>query len=150
MSVKFYLILLVAIAGPFLVLYGIIRWRAGKIAEKFKLEHGGQLLLLTGCGVITDLNRVPGVLGLLHDRIIYETTIISERGEIAFHEVDKITLEDTKTSRHRRARKYRNSTLLEIKASRRKTPLFAIGNDKAAIWESTLRDLIQEKLLVVE
>jgi hypothetical protein len=145
MSIAFYIALFTVIAVPFLLLYWLIRSKGRKIVEKFEALYGESLLLVTGCGIITGLNRVPGVLALLHDRIIYESAIISKSGEILFQDIVRITMEDTRRTRHRRARKYRNAKVLEIITTEGTINLFAIPFSKAREWERALYDNIKDR-----
>ena len=145
MSIAFYIALFAAIAVPFLLLYWLIRSKSRKIVKKFEALYGESLQLVTGCGIITGLNRVPGALALLHDRILYESAIISKSGEILFQDIVQITMEDTKRTRHRRARKYRNATVLEIITTEGTINLFAIPFSKARKWEKALYDYTQDR-----
>ena len=138
MSIALYIALFAAISVPLLLLYWLIRLKGRKIVKKFEALYGENLLLVTGCGIITGLNRVPGVLGLLHDRIIYESAIISKSGEILFEDIIQITMEDTRRTRHRRARKYRNAKVLEVITKEGTINLFAIPFSKAREWQEAL------------
>lgn len=141
----FYAVLIVAIASLFLLFYLFIRSKGRKIAQKFRGLYGQDLILVTGCGMITSLSREPGVLGLLRDRVIYESTITGKRGEIPFQDVVKIVLEDTRHTRHRRARKYRNAKVAEINTVKGEINLFAIPLSKAGMWEKALHDVIKRE-----
>ena len=141
----FYAVLIVAIASAFLLFYLFIRSKGGKIVQKFRGLYGEDLVLITGCGMITSLSREPGVLGLLRDRVIFQSTITGKSGEIPFQDVGGIVLEDTRHTKHRRARKYRNAKVLEINTTRGGVSLFAIPLSQATVWEEALNDFIKRK-----
>ena len=145
MGIAFNIAPFAAITSSFLFLYWLIRSKSKKIVEKFEALYGESLCLVTGCGIIIGLNRLPGVLALLHDRIIYESAIISKSGEIPFQDIVQITMEDTKRTKHRRARKYRDAKVLEIITTEGTINLFAIPFSKAREWEKALYDYAQDK-----
>ena len=138
-----YAVLFVAIASLFLLLYLFIRSKGRGIVRKFRGLYGEDLVLVTGCGIITSLSREPGVLGLLRDRVIYESTITGKSGEIPFGDVVGIGLEDTRHTKHRRARKYRNAKVLKINTTKGEASLFAIPLSKAAAWEEALHGFMK-------
>ena len=139
----FYAVLIVAIASLFLLLYLFIRSKGRGIVRKFRGLYGEDLVLVTGCGIITSLSREPGVLGLLRDRVIYESTVTGKSGEIPFGDVVGIGLEDARHTKHRRARKYRNAKVLEINTMKGEVSLFAIPVSKAAAWEEALHGFMK-------
>ena len=129
------LILALAIAGIFLVLYLGIRGRSRKVIEQLRVQYGKDIVLATGCGIISTYSRVPGVLALLHDRIVYRSAISKEKGEIPLQSIAQFRLEGTSHTSHRRARKYRNAKVLIIKTTEGEQRLFAIAKSKAPDWE---------------
>jgi len=141
----FYAVLILAIASLFVLFYLFIRSKGRKIVKKLRGLYRQDLVLVTGCGMITSLSREPGVLGLLRDRVIYESTITGKSGEIPFQDVVGIVLEDTRHTRHRRARKYRNAKVLEINTTKGEISLFAIPLSKASMWEKALHDFIKRE-----
>ena len=100
------------------------------------MQYGTDIMLVTGCGIIGAYSRVPGVLALLHDRIVYKSVINKEIGEIFLQSIAEFRLEDTSHTIHRRARKYRNAKVLAIKTTKGELRLFAIAKSKAADWEN--------------
>lgn len=129
-------ILTAAIAGIFFLLYLGVRGRSRKIVEQLRAQYGKDIMLVTGCGIIGTYSRVPGVLALLRDRIVYKSAINSERGEILLQSIAEFRLEDTSHTIHRRARKYRNAKVLAIKTTKGELKLFAIAKSKAPDWEN--------------
>lgn len=127
-----------AIAGVLFLLYLGSRARSRKIVGQLRAQYGENIGLLTGCGIIGTYSRVPGVLALLDDRIIYRSAITSERGEILLQSIADFRLEDTSDTTHRRARKYRNAKVLEITTTKGELRLFAIAKSKAPDWEKAL------------
>ena len=138
-----YTVLIVAIASLFLLLYLFIRSKGRGIVRKFRGLCGEDLVLVTGCGIITSLSREPGVLGLLRDRVIYESTITGKSDEIPFGDVVGIVLQNTRHTKHRRARKYRNAKVLEINTMKGEASLFAIPLSKASAWEEALHGFMK-------
>ena len=122
------------------VLYARIKAKAQSAVDELREQHGDAVRLVTGCGVVDPPNRVPGVLALLDDRLIYRSLIglAGGEGEIPLGEMQEITWEDSWQSRHHMARKYRKSRVLGITTASGETKVFAIQRDKAADWEAAL------------
>ena len=132
------LILTAAIASIFFLLYLGMRGRSRKIVEQLRAQYGTDITLVTGCGIISTYSRVPGVLALLRDRIVYKSSMSSERGEILLQSIVEFKLEDASSTVHRRARKYRNAKVLVIKTTKDELKLFALAKSKAPDWENAL------------
>ena len=105
-------------------------------------QHGDAVRLVTGCGIVDPPNRVPGVLALLDDRLVYRSMIglAGGEGEILLSEAQEITWEDSWQSRHHMARKYRKARVLGITTTASETKVFAIQRDRAAEWEAAVSD----------
>lgn len=132
------LILTAAIASIFFLLYLGMRGRSRKIVEQLRSQYGTDIKLVTGCGIISTYSRVPGVLALLRDRIVYKSSMSSERGEILLQSIVEYNLEEASSTIHRRARKYRNAKVFVIKTTNSELKLFALAKSKAPDWESAL------------
>jgi len=101
-------------------------------------------MLVTGCGIISTYSRVPGVLALLRDRIVYKSAMSSERGEILLQSIVEPNVEDASSTVHRRARKYRNAKVLVIKTTKGELKLFAIAKSKAPDWENAFYEAMRD------
>ena len=113
--------------------------RSGKkLRAGIKDTYGPRLKLVSGCGVISGYNRVPGVLGLLDDRIIFRAMITGENGEILFQNIQGWLMENTASSRYQRARKYRSARVLALETTDGKTRLFVLSEKSAPKWEQHL------------
>jgi hypothetical protein len=138
------LILTAAIASIFFLLYLGMRGRSRKIVEQLREMYSTDIMPVTGCGIVSTYSRVPGVLALLRDRIVYKSSITSERGEILLQSIVDCNLEDASSTVHRRARKYRNAKVLVIKTTKGELRLFAIAKSKAPGWENALYEAMRD------
>ena len=141
---KFILLPFIIVGGllaVFGLLYILINRQGRKARGELERTFGPRIRLISGCGVISGLNRVPGVLALLDDRIVYRTLVTGATGEIPLDEIESFSIEDTRKSRHRRARKYRNASVLALAAPAGETPLFALKKSDAPKWQTLLRDV---------
>ena len=136
------LVLIIAM-GLLLLLYLGLRSRARGVVELVRQEHGGAIRLLTGCGLVYDLNRVPGLLVLLPDRLLYRATLTAKAGEIPLQEIAAVIFEETGASRHRRVRKYRGAEVLEVTGPAEPVPLFVLRPVDASSWREALTPLVQ-------
>ncbi len=115
------------------------RKRARQAVERFRNRAGASLKLVTGCGLIRPPNRVPGVLALLDDRVLFEAVVaLDDRGEVPLAQVEAVTWEDAPDSRHRMARKYRGARILSLVTSTGDEHVFAIAADTAPAWEAAM------------
>jgi hypothetical protein len=138
------LILTAAIANIFFLLHLVVRGRSRKIVEQLRAQYGTDIMLVTGCGIISTYSRVPGVLALLRDRIVYKSAMSSERGEILLQSIVEPNVEDASSTVHRRARKYRNAKVLVIKTTKGELKLFAIAKSKAPDWENAFYEAMRD------
>lgn len=65
--------------------------------------------------------------------------------EIPFQDIVQATMEDTRHTRHRRARKYRHAKVLEIITTEGTVNLFALPFSKAGEWEKAPYDFTKHK-----
>ena len=86
------------------------------------------------------------VLALTRDGLLYESLVpfVLGAGGIPLDDVAGVAWEDTRTSRHRRARKYRRARLLEIVTRSGDTRLFVLAQADAPDWEQDLRGLARQ------
>jgi len=136
------IIFLALMCGLFIGLYQRVRRKGKQVAETLRLEYGSNLKLVTGCGVIIGYSRVPGVLALLKDRIVYRSLLAGKKGEIYLHNIVGFSCEDTSKTQYRRARKYRNACVLAIKTDEEEI-LFAVEKETAPSWESSIKKALK-------
>ena len=131
---------IVVIVVVLIVLCARIKAKARRAVDELREQHGDAVRLVTGCGIVDPPNRVPGVLALLDDRLVYRSLIglAGGEGEIPLGDMQEITWEDSWQSRHHMARKCRKSRVLGITTTGGETKIFAIQRDKAADWEAAL------------
>lgn len=132
-------VFLALMLGIFFGLYQRVKTKGRKVAEELRQEHGSNLKLVSGCGIITSHSRVPGVLALLNDRILYRTLLAGRSGEIYLHTIIGFTAEDTFRSQYRRARKYRNARVLALKTDKGEEKLFVVEKANATAWEKSMK-----------
>ena len=123
----------------FYLLFRFFSAKGKKVAEELRQRYGHSIKLLTGCGIVSGMNRTPGVLALVNDSIIYRSAVIAERGEIPLNSIKRFALESTNDTRHNRARKYRNAYVLTLTTSRGDLPLFVVSAGDRPRWEAELR-----------
>jgi hypothetical protein len=88
--------------------------------------------------VVTGYNRVPGVLVLLDDRLAYRAMVLGAEDEIPFDRIKNWTLESTRETSRRRARKYRRAQVLILDLTEGEAPLFVLSDQKAPVWAEQL------------
>ncbi len=137
------IIFLALMFGLFFGLYQRLKRSGKQVAEGLRQEHGSSLKLVSGCGIITGYNRVPGVLALLKDRIVYRSLVAGKGGEIFLHTIVDFACEETSKTRHRRARKYRNACLLAIRTDKGEEVLFAVEKETAPSWETSIKKALK-------
>ncbi len=117
--------------------------KAGESAkEEMARRFGDDVQVLTGCGIVSPPSRVPGVLVLLKDRIVYRSlsALAGGEGEIPLAGIGRITWERSWASRHHMARKYRNAKIIGVTTMAGEEKVFAISNRDAEKWEEALRE----------
>lgn len=129
-----------ALALLFTLLYRVVKRRAQRLADNVRQQYGDTVKLVCGCGIVNPPNRVPGVIALTGDRIVYRSTIAagSEDGEALLAELRAVEWEDSNRSRHRMARKYRNARALGITTGDDVTKVFVLSRQHAPAWEREL------------
>jgi hypothetical protein len=136
------LIMLAVGLGVFVSMFALLYWaiarKGRRAADDLSARFGDRIVLSSGCGIVSHDNRVAGVLALLDDRLVFQSTIVGTFGQIDLSDITAFTLEPTSRSSHRRARKYRNATVLSLTTKGAEQPLFVIPNDHAEEWESAL------------
>ncbi len=129
------------------VLGGVFRWiqiRGRRVLEEMRAEYGDQLRLISGCGLVMGANRVPGVLALLPERIVYRSAVGRFNGEIMAFLITGFTLtpiQACKDRQVRKYRKYRNSMVLHV-ACGSPCPTFILSREEGARWHSALKILL--------
>lgn len=134
--------LAIAAAGGGLLwlIHSRLRAAALKIKEEWIGKHGDRFVVVTGCGMVDPPNRVPGVLGLLEDRLLYGSLILPAggEGELPLSEITEITWERSWTSKHFMARKYLGAKIIGVTTRDGKQKVFAIKKKDAPRWEEAL------------
>lgn len=126
------------LAGVALGLYRWMRRNSERIVEDLRQAHGPDLLHVSGCGVVSGESRVPGVLALVGDRIVYRPVTFVEAGEIPLRRVVVFHSEDTRATRYGRARKYIGAHVLAFRTDTGEQRVFVIRKARARGWEEAL------------
>lgn len=126
----------------FYLLFKAFSAKGKKVAEELRQRYGNGVKLLTGCGIVSGMNRTQGVLALVHDSIIYRSTVIVQRGEIPLTSIKRFALESTAETSHKRTRKYRGAYVLTLTSSRPDLPLFVVSAKDKIRWEDELRSVL--------
>ena len=126
-------------------LYRRISANAREIKARIAREHGADVRLISGCGMVDPPSRVPGVLALVGDRLIYESTtgLAGGKGEIPLAGAG-IRWENPRASSHRMARKYRKARVLEVTPRSGGVKIFVLAEAAAGAWEQALPDRPQD------
>jgi len=132
------IVLVSLLGGLSLGLYQRMKTASRNIVEALQSTHGSDLAFVSGCGVLSGTNRVPGVLALLRDRIVVRPLAFLPEGELFLHNVVEFRSEDTRTTRVRRARKYRNAQALVFRTDRGEERVFVVEKAHARPWEEAL------------
>jgi len=125
-------------AGVSLALYRWMKRTRDRIVEDLRETHGADLRYVSGCGVVSGYNRVPGVLALLADRILCRPLLFVEGWEILLHCVVAFHSEETRTTRYARARKYLGAHVLAFRTDRGNLSVFVIRKAQVRGWEEAL------------
>jgi len=115
-----------------------IRARSQALAAGLQEKYGADLLRLSGGGIITSYNRVPGVLALTRDAFLYSAAITKDEGSIPLATVDKIVMQATRNSDYPRARKYRKAVVMALHLQDGDCKLFVISQEDYAHWRIAL------------
>ena len=121
-------------------IYYLIRRHGRKVRAEYEREFGSGIRLMTGCGVISGPNRVPGLMILLDDRLIYRAFVLGREERIPLGDVRSFLIEDTRQTRHVRARKYRRAGVLEINTRDGRTHLLVVSQKYANTWRERLSE----------
>ncbi len=124
--------------GLFLGMYQRMKSGSRKIVEELQAAHGSDLMFVSGCGILSGYNRVPGVLGLLRDRMVYRPLAFLKGGELFLHNVVEFRSEDSRTTRVHRAKKYRNAQVLVFRTDQGEEKVFVVQKIHARAWEEAL------------
>ena len=127
-------------AGLSFGLYQRMKRKSRQIIEELQQGHGQDLRFVSGCGIVSGYNRVPGILALLQGRILYRPLTFKRGGEIPLHSVIGLVSEDTQKTAYRRARKYRNAHVLVFRTDRGEEKIFVVQKDLTKAWEESLKN----------
>ncbi len=136
--VLFVVVFVSLLGGLFVGLYQRMKRNSNRIVEEMKQAHGSDLKYVSGCGVVSGYNRVPGVLALLRDRIVYRPLTFLKGGEIPLHQVVAFHSEDTRTTRYGRARKYLRAHVLAFRTDPGEENVFVVKKAYVKGWEEAL------------
>jgi hypothetical protein len=139
--------LVILILVPLLVcgiLYWLIKSGGRRTEKELRKKYGARLKTISGCGVISGYNRTPGLLACLDDRLVYKALITGQAGEIPFEDVAAYALENTRYTRHRRARKYLGAEVLSFDLKQGRVPLFVLSSEKAGEWRQMLSSCLSD------
>jgi len=126
------------------VLFGIfhlLKVRSRKLMDRLVFEFGSHVRLAGHCGILSGMNRVPGVLILLPEKLVYRSALGGLDGEILLFRLTGFTIQSTKTCANRRVRKYRNASVLQLSCSA-PCPTFVLSSSDAPVWQEHLRNLL--------
>ena len=121
-------------------LYRRIAAKARAVKDRIMQEHGADLRLISGCGIVCPPSRVPGVLALTRDRLFYEslTSLAGGKDEVLLADIAGVRWVDPRASSQRMARKYRRARVLEITSRGREALVFVLAKAQSGPWEQAL------------
>jgi len=126
------------LGGLSLGLFLRMRRSSARIVAELRDTHGSDLRHVSGCGVVSGMNRVPGVLALFRDRLEHRPLIFLDRGEIPLHRIAEFRSEETRNTRYGRARKYWNAQVLAFRTDEGEERIFVVRKAQAREWEAAL------------
>lgn len=134
----FLVVILSLLGGLWLGVYQRMKRGTTRIVAELKEANGSDLKFVTGCGIVSGANRVPGVLALLRDRIVYRPLVFLKDGEIPVHRIVLFHSEDTRATRYSRARKYRRAHVLAFRTDTGEANVFVVKDADVRGWEEEL------------
>jgi len=117
----------------------VLTSRCRQIIDRFRERFGDNIKIISGCGVVSRYNRVPGVLALVDERIFYEAAITGDSGNFRLQDIEKTVLEPAWKSHSRRVRKYRNAYALAFQLAGGDPALFVIAAKDRKAWQEALQ-----------
>jgi hypothetical protein len=137
-GVLFGVVFVSLLGGLTLGLFLRMRRSTARIVAELRDAHGSDLKYVSGCGVVSGRNRVPGVLALFGDRLEYRPLIFLNAGEIPLQGIVEFHSEETRNTRYGRARKYWNARVFAFRNDAGEEKIFVVRKARAKEWEAAL------------
>ena len=125
------------------VVFAAMGKRGLGMANRMRRRLGASLELLTGCGVIAGLNRVPGVLALADGVVEFEAMLTRGAAKLSLDDVALVALENTATSKYQRTRKYRGAVALVFVLKNGEERIFVVSKADAQRWHQALHGRVE-------
>ncbi len=134
-------VILSMVAAVLFGVFHLLKVRSRNLMDRVVFEFGNHIRLAGHCGILTGRTRVPGVLILLPEKLVYRSVLGRFDGEILLFRLTGFTVQSARTSANRRVRKYRNASVLQLSCSA-PCPTFVLSSSDAPIWQEHLRKLL--------
>jgi hypothetical protein len=136
--VLFVIVFVSLLGGLYLGLFLRMKRSSARITAELRDEHGSDLKCVSGCGIVSGASRVPGVLALLRDRLVYRPLMFLTGGEIPLRRIVEFHSEETRSTRYGRARKYWNAQVLAFRTDSGEERIFVVRKTRVKEWEAAL------------
>lgn len=86
---------IILVLVSFLLVYILVRRiyeRSKEINQELELYYKDQIRKLSKVGVISGASKVPGIIALVSDKIIYRSYLLNFSGEIYLSQIEKVDL----------------------------------------------------------
>jgi len=143
-------ILLIAIIVLIIVILVVfylrrLRERGKRIREDLFAMCGGEPRLLSKCTAIHKASRVPGIVALCHDRVIYRSLILDISGEIPLDRIERVEVKRSLQDRYSYKKVMAGARVLEIYFSEgsggsENVQRFFLKTSEIAAWEQVLKE----------
>lgn len=124
--------------GVLLFFFSRLKTRGKRVEAEIRHEYGDRIRLINGCGVIRGLNRVPGIVALLDDRVIYRAVMLDYSADIPLDQITRFWVQEAATCPRPRAHKHRRAAAMLIQPSTGEEHLLVVAQQHAETWETAL------------
>jgi|GEM_PF-1779552 len=127
-------------AGVYAILIFRLRARRKRIEEEIFKKIGDKPLLQSLCTITRGASRVPGVVALGYNSIIYGSLILNFSGEIPLGKIKGVEVKKWLTGRGRYRKMIFGYKVLEIYFNSQIEKFF-IKNSEVGLWEKEIKNL---------
>ena len=149
MSPEFLVTVVPLIQVPFLILLVFylylkrLRDRSIGALRAFQNKYGDRLLLAAGCGIVTRSSRIPGIVALTRDTLVYQGAydITGGQGEYQLDSIERVDFEPVSVTGRKRASKYGKGEVMAVIPAQGDEFVFVLSSEDGISWRAVLQGL---------